>query len=56
MYDCHGVVHSEKGLVKSTTDIQLRIISSHQTIFNTIKYAYLMELKMEKKSTTPWRS
>ena len=30
--------HSEKGLVKSTTDFQLSIISSHQTIFISIKY------------------
>ena len=31
-------MHSEKGLVKSTTDIQLRIISAHHTIFSSIKY------------------
>ena len=32
------LLHSKKGLVKSTTDIQLSIISSHQTIFISIKY------------------
>ena len=31
-------MHSEKGLVKSTTDIQLSLISSHQTIVISIKY------------------
>ena len=39
-------VHSEKGLVKSTIDIQLSGINSHQTIFISIKYGVVYFTKV----------
>ena len=43
MYVC---MHLEKSLVKSTTHIQLSTISSHQTIFISIKYGVVDFIKM----------
>ena len=39
-------MHSEKGLVKSTTHIQLSTISSHQTIFISITYGVVGFIKV----------
>ena len=41
-----SILHLEKGLVKSTIDIQLCIISSDQTIFISIKYGVVDFTKM----------
>ena len=41
-----ALLHSEKGLVKSTTHNQLSTISSHQTIFISIKDGVVCFIKV----------
>ena len=43
---CEAIVHSETEWIKSTTHIQLSKISSHQTIFISIKYGVVDYIKV----------